>query len=135
MLALTLTSYKSDSRSKESLKAKLMETKKKILIIDDDKDFGLALKYFFADKNFELIVAHTLTEGMVILEKEKPEYLFLDNSLPDGMGWGKTEFILTNYPQTHLNLVSALDVPKTSASTFRILEKPVSLEEILSCLN
>ena len=112
-----------------------MENKKKILIIDDDKDFGLALKYFFADKNFELIVAHTLTEGMVMLEKEKPEYLFLDNSLPDGMGWGKTEFILTNYPQTHLNLVSALDVPKTSASTFRILEKPVSMEEILSCLN
>lgn len=135
MLALTLTSYKSDSRSKEFLKGKLMENKKKILIIDDDKDFGLALKYFFADKNFELIVAHTLTEGMVMLEKEKPEYLFLDNSLPDGMGWGKTEFILTNYPQTHLNLVSALDVPKTSASTFRILEKPVSLEEILSCLN
>ena len=135
MLALTLTSYKSDSRSKESLKGKLMENKKKILIIDDDKDFGLALKYFFADKNFELIVAHTLTEGMVMLEKEKPEYLFLDNSLPDGMGWGKTEFILTNYPLTNLNLVSALDVPKTSASTFRILEKPVSLEEILSCLN
>ena len=66
---------------------------------------------------------------------EKPEYVFLDNSLPDGMGWGKTEFILANYPLTHLNLVSALDVPKTSASTFRILEKPVSINEILACLN
>ena len=134
MHALSLSSHPPD-RPRESLTKKEMDRKKKILVIDDDKDFGLALKYFFADKNYELLVAHTLTEGMTMLEEEKPDYLFLDNSLPDGMGWGKTEFILTHYPETHLNLVSALDVPKTSASTFRILEKPVSLEEILSCLN
>lgn len=135
MQALALTSYESINKSKEYLRGQVMENKKKILIIDDDKDFGLALRYFFADKNFELLVAYTLREGMEILEREKPEYVFLDNSLPDGMGWGKTEFILANYPLTHLNLVSALDVPKTSASTFRILEKPVSINEILACLN
>lgn len=111
-----------------------MKNSKKILVIDDDKDFGIALKYFFADKNVELHVAHTLTEGMSLLEKEKPEYIFLDNNLPDGLGWGQTEYILSHYPQIHLNLISALDVPKTSTSTFRILEKPVSLDEIMSCL-
>jgi DNA-binding NtrC family response regulator len=112
-----------------------MKNSKKILVIDDDKDFGTALKFFFAGKDVELHVAHTLTEGMTLLEKEKPEYIFLDNNLPDGLGWGKTEYILSHYPQIHLNLISALDVPKTSTSTFRILEKPVSLDEILSCLD
>jgi len=112
-----------------------MKNKKKVLVIDDDEDFGLALTYFFADKDFQLFVAHTIADGMDVLEKERPEYIFLDNSLPDGLGWGKTEYILKNYPQTHLNLLSALGVPKTSASTFRILEKPITLDEILSCLN
>ena len=134
MHALSINTYQTSPGAKQSFSRDDKIDKKKILIIDDDKDFGLALKYFFADKNFELLVAHTLTEGMIMLEQEKPDYVFLDNSLPDGLGWGKTEFILSHYPQTHLNLVSALDVPKTSASTFRILEKPVSLEEIMSCL-
>ncbi|HWA32882.1 MAG TPA: hypothetical protein VG737_02075, partial [Cyclobacteriaceae bacterium] len=41
-----------------------MKNPKKILVIDDDKDFGIALKFFFADKDVELHVAHTLSEGM-----------------------------------------------------------------------
>ena len=112
-----------------------MKTKKKVLVIDDDEDFGLSLSYFFVDKEYELFVAHTIADGMVMLEKERPDYIFLDNNLPDGLGWGQTEFILRNYPQSHLNLLSALTVPKTSASSFRILEKPITLDEILSCLN
>ncbi|CAN5249553.1 hypothetical protein BH09BAC3_BH09BAC3_19280 [soil metagenome] len=112
-----------------------MKAKKKILVIDDDEDFGLALSHFFEDKDFELFLAYTIADGMKILENERPEYLFLDNILPDGLGWGKTEYILKTYPQTHLNLLSASSVPKTSASTFRILEKPITLDEILSCLN
>lgn len=111
-----------------------MKPKKKVLIIDDDKDFGLSLKYFFADNNFELFLAYTLSDGMIMLEKERPDHIFLDNRLPDGSGWEKTEYILANYPQSHLNLLSALAVPKTSSSSFRIFEKPITLEEILSCL-
>ena len=37
---------------------------------------------------------------------------------------------IAEYPQTQLNLISALDVPKTTASSFRILEKPLLLEEL-----
>jgi response regulator of citrate/malate metabolism len=74
--------------------------------------------------------AQTLAEGMKLLEQEKPDVIFLDNNLPDGLGWGKTEYILVNYPLSQLNLISAYHVPKTSASSFRILEKPLVLEEI-----
>jgi ActR/RegA family two-component response regulator len=112
-----------------------MKIRKKILLIDDDKDFGSLMKVFFAKREYDLFIAHTLTEGMTLLEKENPDYIFLDNSLPDGSGWGQTEYILHHYPQTHLNLLSGFDVPNTSASSFRILEKPISLDEILSCVS
>lgn len=103
---------------------------KKVLIVDDEKDFGMLMKKFFTTTGCDLYLAHSIEDGLKILEEEKPDYIFLDNNLPDGYGWGKTEFILQNYPQTQLNLISALDVPKTSASSFRILYKPLLKDEL-----
>lgn len=104
--------------------------RKKILLIDDEEDFGLLMKNFFASKNYDVYHALTIEDGMKQLDEIKPEYVLLDNNLPDGLGWGKTEYILVNYPKTQLNLISAYHVPKTSSSSFRILEKPLQLEEL-----
>lgn len=104
--------------------------KKKLLVIDDEEDFGFLMKSFFTPRNFDVFIAFTLEEGMRILTEEKPDVVFLDNNLPDGLGWGQTEFILANYPLTQLNLISALNIPKTSTSSFRILEKPLRWEEL-----
>jgi DNA-binding response OmpR family regulator len=103
---------------------------KKILIIDDEKDFGFLMKSFFSPKNYDVHIAYTLADGMKMLDEENPDVIFLDNNLPDGLGWGKTEYILVHHPTAQLNLISALNVPKTSASTFRILEKPLHFEEL-----
>ncbi len=103
---------------------------KKVLIIDDEKDLGLILKDFFTGKKYEVFVSYTIEDGMKMLEEVVPDYIFLDNNLPDGSGWGKTEYILSHYPAIQLNLISAYHVPKTSATTFRILEKPITLEEL-----
>ena len=103
---------------------------KKVLIIDDEKDLGIILKKFFTKKKFEVYVSHTIEDGMKVLEEVMPDYIFLDNNLPDGSGWGQTEYILAKYPKTELNLISAYHVPKTSATNFRILEKPITIEEL-----
>ena len=103
---------------------------RKVLIIDDEEDFGMLMKRFFSQKNYEVHVAYTIEDGMKLIEEIRPDIVFLDNNLPDGYGWDKTDFILTTYPQIQLNLISALNVPKTSASTFRILEKQMLLKEL-----
>jgi CheY-like chemotaxis protein len=108
---------------------------KKVLIIDDEADFGVLMKSFFVQRHFEVYVAHTIAEGMRILDEEKPDIIFLDNQLPDGLGWGKAEFILLHHPQVTLNLISALDVPVTSASGFRILHKPDLRDELVRMFN
>lgn len=103
---------------------------KKVLIIDDEKDFGMLMERFFTQKKYEVFVAYTIEDGMKILDEQKPDVIFLDNNLPDGYGWDKTEYILETYPHIQLNLISALNVPKTSASSFRILEKQMLLKEL-----
>ena len=111
-----------------------MSTRKKVLVIDDDVDFGLALTIFFDDKPFRLFIAHTLSEGMILLESERPEHVFLDNGLPDGLGWERAAFIMTQYPKVRLNLISALQMPRPAVIVHRILQKPFSLDDMLSCL-
>ncbi len=103
---------------------------KKVLIIDDEEDLGVILTKYFTKKKFQVYVSYTIEEGMKILESEQPDYIFLDNNLPDGSGWVKTNYILSKYPKIQLNLISAYNVPKTSSKSFRILEKPLNLAEL-----
>ncbi len=102
----------------------------KILIIDDEADLRILLKTYFEKNNCLVMLAETLDEGMTALEAFKPDHIFLDNNLPDGSGWAKTQHILMNYPQCQLNLMSGYLVPKTSAMNFRIIEKPISFKEL-----
>lgn len=102
----------------------------KILVIDDEADLRNLLKVYFEKKNCVVMLAETLDEGMITLESFRPDHIFLDNNLPDGMGWSKTQHILMNYPQCQLNLMSGYLVPKTSAMNFRIVEKPISFKEL-----
>lgn len=98
---------------------------KKVLIIDDEEDFGLLMKKYCSKKGYKVFVATTISAGLKILAVEKPEFILLDNNLPDGFGWSETDFILKNYPNTHLTLISGLDGPMTTAATFQILYKPI----------
>ncbi|MDZ4713936.1 MAG: response regulator [Cytophagales bacterium] len=107
---------------------------KKILIIDDEKDFGFLMKSFFSPKNFDVSIAYTLAEGMRMLATEEPDIIFLDNNLPDGLGWEKTEYILIQHPSAQLNLISALKVPQISPARFTILEKPLHFEDLLKAI-
>ncbi len=104
--------------------------RKKILVIDDEGDFQVLMQRFFTPNGYQVFVAGNIKEGLRILDEEHPDVLFLDNNLPDGLGWENSEFIRAHYPEIQLNLISAYHVPKTSTSSFRILEKPILLEEL-----
>ncbi len=80
---------------------------KRVLIIDDETDFCLLMKNYFVRRNYEVHIFHTLAEGMKNLDIIKPDIIFLDNNLPDGLGWEKTEYISQHFPKTRINLISA----------------------------
>jgi DNA-binding response OmpR family regulator len=101
---------------------------KTILIVDDEADFCMLMTTFFEKKGFTISMAGTIHEGLRLLDELQPDYLFLDNNLPDGFGWSNTQFVLEKYPNTRLVLISALQTPQTSASSFSILYKPYILE-------
>ncbi|HMH34856.1 MAG TPA: response regulator [Puia sp.] len=112
--------------------------KKKVLLVDDENDFGLLLKSYFSKRGFEVFLSQTLTEGMRTLERIKPDILILDNNLPDGMGWEKTAYVLEKNAGIQLILISAYHHDSSISLKFpsvKILEKPVSLSELNNFLS
>jgi DNA-binding NtrC family response regulator len=108
--------------------------KVKILFIDDEVDYCLLMKNFFTNKNYDVYIANSLTDGLKNLESARPEILFLDNNLPDGKGWDKVPEIVENYPQLKIYLASAYYKGENLFTDFpqvTIWEKPLSLELLI----
>jgi DNA-binding NtrC family response regulator len=107
--------------------------RKKVLIIDDEIDLCHLLKSYFLRKNYEVYLSHTLEQGLAFLKALQPDIVFLDNNLPDGIGWNIAPTIATQFPETHINLISAFHPVLPSmpeAAKFSIIEKPISLTDL-----
>ena len=59
-----------------------MSNLKKLVIVDDEYDIGLVVKDFFTDYGFLSWIAIDTTSGLALIEKEKPEIIFLDLIIP-----------------------------------------------------
>ena len=106
---------------------------KKILIVDDEEDLCLLLKIFFTRKKYHVEVANNLKDGMKQIEQWHPDILFLDNNLPDGLGWEKAPQLLDNYPTLTIHLISAFHpaIPEhTDKNRLHIIEKPFSHQQL-----
>ena len=110
-----------------------MRMRKKVLIIDDEVDLCLLMKAYFLRKNYEVYIAHTLTDGMSRLQEVAPDYLFIDYNLPDGLGWDKLPEMYQHFPNIHYHLISAFrpTMPANlDGSKLTICEKPTSLKAL-----
>lgn len=107
--------------------------KKKALIIDDEVDFCLLLRGYLKEKRFDVTVSHTLKSGLAIFRELKPDVVFLDNNLPDGLGWEQLSQLYNEQPEVKYYLISAFHpilpaVPKTMK--LNMLEKPISFRQL-----
>jgi two-component system, OmpR family, response regulator len=103
--------------------------RKRIVIIDDEEDLCLLMKAYFADIGYDVFLANTLNSGMDLVKQVSPDVLFLDNNLPDGLGWERTGYLADTYPNCKINLISAFKnaPPQVSKSSVQVIEKPLSL--------
>lgn len=111
----------------------VMGLAKKILIVDDEEDLCLLMKIYFTRKQYDVSIANTLQDGLSKLEKLNPDILFLDNNLPDGLGWDEAPAILDKYPDLNIHLISAFHptVPQHAEQhRLRVMEKPFTQQQL-----
>lgn len=59
----------------------------KILVVDDDKNIRELIRLYLQKENYEVIVAHTGTEGVELFALHQPDLILLDVMLPYMDGW------------------------------------------------
>src|SRR3989338_11046379 len=64
---------------------------KKVLIVEDDKDFLWILRQNFDNQDFEVVYAENGEDGLALAEKEKPDLIIVDILMPkmDGIEMAK----------------------------------------------
>ncbi|HET7178419.1 MAG TPA: response regulator [Chryseosolibacter sp.] len=110
-------------------------SRKKIVIIDDEEDLCHLMKTYFLELNHDVFLANTLGTGLSLMKEVSPDVLFIDNNLPDGLGWEKMEYLAKEFPACKINLISAYDhVPPglrdPERTTIQVLEKPLRLNSL-----
>ena len=55
----------------------------KILVIDDDVSIAETLELYLTEEGYDVVTAHTGTEGLNRYVKSSPEVVILDIRLPD----------------------------------------------------
>ncbi len=112
--------------------------KKKILIIEDEFELCMLLKLHLVEKNYEVEMAYNLKDGLDKLQTYNPDIIFLDNNLPDGLGWEKVPQIISTHPAIRINLITGDGDTFTSFMPHEnvvVMGKPLSRAEIDKCLS
>lgn len=81
----------------------------KVLIVDDEMDICYLLTGMFRNKNVPSKYANSLAEAQVLMQKDNPSILILDNHLPDGLGVQFLEYVKKYYPDTKIIMITAHD--------------------------
>lgn len=113
---------------------------KSVLIIEDDEDICFLLKQTLSSRNYIPILAHSLKETRILLERVSPEFIFIDHRLPDGLGLDFVPVLRKNYPDSKIIAMTAQQTAENKINAFKMgvdyfLEKPFLLSQIYGLLD
>ena len=110
-----------------------------ILLVEDHESIINGLKYTFNVNNYNLIAKTTIKESIEYLEKNKPEIIILDVSLPDGNGFDLYEKVIKrkNIPVIFLTARDDEDdvIKGLNLGAEDYMIKPFSTKELLVRVN
>jgi DNA-binding response OmpR family regulator len=112
-----------------------------IVIIEDEKDLGILMRNFL-ERQLKSTTPSTiklftsLAEGINCIKQLNPDWVFIDNNLPDGKGINEIENIKNfHLPQNHTRIVMMSAMTNLRDEAFRkgadyFLDKPISFVEV-----
>jgi response regulator of citrate/malate metabolism len=113
----------------------------KIVIIEDERDLGVLMRNFLVrqlnlkEAEEGIAVATSLKEGLDCIKKMRPDWVFIDNNLPDGKGISEIQHIRTIHEDKKIFVVTMSAMTNLKDEAFRngadyFLDKPISFVEV-----
>jgi DNA-binding NtrC family response regulator len=112
-------------------------TKISIVLIDDEVDLCVLLSAMLSSYGFDVSYYHTIAEGLGGVKEKQPNWVIIDNNLPDGLGWDKTNEILDMAPEVNIIKISANPDSKREKHRdfIHYLIKPINVNSVVKLIN
>jgi DNA-binding NtrC family response regulator len=115
-------------------------SRKKILIIDDEKLIRWSLVQKLAEWNLETLEAETCDAGKQLLERESPDLVILDVNLPDKKGTDFLEEIKARWPEIPVIMITAYGsiddaVTAMKRGAYDFITKPINDLKLQNTVN
>jgi DNA-binding NtrC family response regulator len=117
------------------MKKNSRKMRKTLLVIDDDRVFGEAVRDYLTSDTVEVVLAHKAKDGLTLCSLQKIDVVLLDQQLPDAEGHTLCPTILKYNDQTKIIFDTAYPsfenaVKAIRSGAYDYLSKPFDLEEL-----
>jgi two-component system, OmpR family, alkaline phosphatase synthesis response regulator PhoP len=118
-----------------------MGQKKKILIVDDERDIVKALMIRLQGAGYEVVTAFDGAQGVFMAHKEKPDLILLDIRMPAGDGFSVAQKLKSSMPTLTIPVIFLTGSPEKNAEDRAMtlgarfyIKKPYDPEELLDAI-
>ncbi len=113
--------------------------RKKILIVDDQRDALDADKVFFNASGHDVRTALTCEDGLKVADEAQPDLLIIEYRLSGIGGLGFVQRIRQKYKKMGVIVMTTgpkedIESEFAGLNVFKIFEKPLSLEDLLEII-
>jgi len=113
---------------------------KKILIVDDEKNFRISLSIGLTRKGYEVDVAGNALEALMKMKESLYDFMLTDIKMPKTNGIELAKQVAKFYPYVRIILMSAYDFRDyekeyKGVSEYPKLSKPFQMKEMTETLN
>jgi DNA-binding response OmpR family regulator len=93
--------------------------KRKILVVDDEKDIAMALKIRLRDSGYDVLVAFDSVQAYLTAQKEQPDLIILDIFIPGGGGFVVAERLKKSLTTQHIPIIFLTGISGAEERAFR----------------
>ena len=118
-----------------------MGEKKKILIVDDERDIVKALMIRLQGAGYEVVAAFDGAQGVFMAHKEKPDLIILDIRMPAGNGFSVAQRLKRSMHTFTIPVIFLTGSPEQNAEEKAMalgarfyVKKPYDPEELLDAI-
>jgi DNA-binding response OmpR family regulator len=118
-----------------------MEQKKKILIVDDERDILKALMIRLQVAGYEVVTAFDGAQGIFMAHKEQPDLIILDIRMPAGNGFSVAEKLKQSENTFSIPVIFLTGSPEKDSEQKAMklgarfyIKKPYDPEELLDAI-
>jgi DNA-binding response OmpR family regulator len=118
-----------------------MGQKKKILIVDDERDIVMALTIRLRGAGYEVVTAFDGAQAIFVAHKENPDLILLDIRMPAGDGFSVAEKLRHSLNTSSIPVIFLTGSPERNSEEKAVslgarfyIKKPYDPEELLDAI-